>query len=106
MYFNPQLKLFEKPALSTAVETARLAASSNRSKFRQARLLRNLNIPFSYALSVCQLCAQQAKTPGIASDGVICYPHSGTPLSTRVMPSIRPALATRWQSPKQQPENT
>ena len=31
MFFNPQLKLFEKPALSTAVETARLAASSNRS---------------------------------------------------------------------------
>jgi len=31
MFFNPQLKLFEKPALSTAVETAWLAASSNRS---------------------------------------------------------------------------
>jgi len=31
MFFNPQLKLFEKPGLSTAVETAWLAASSNRS---------------------------------------------------------------------------
>jgi hypothetical protein len=31
MFFNPQLMLFEKPGLSTAVETAWLAVSSNRS---------------------------------------------------------------------------